>query len=82
MGQVRFVQRAAVEQQLAAGNLVLLTNVGVSSSGELLNCNAFDVSFNCCLRSIHCIWYFAAAVLSQLPACCPCLSHAAPSSQC
>ncbi len=44
MGQVRFVQRAAVEQQLAAGNLVLLTNVGVSSSGELLNCNAFDVS--------------------------------------
>ena len=44
MGQVRFVQRAAVEQQLAAGNLVLLTNIGVSSSGELLNCNAFDVS--------------------------------------
>lgn len=44
MGQVRFVQRAAVEQQLSAGNLVLLTNIGVSSSGELLNCNAFDVS--------------------------------------
>lgn len=44
MGQVRFVQRAAIEQQLAAGNMVLLTNIGVSSSGELLNCNAFDVS--------------------------------------
>ena len=50
MGQVRFVQRAAVEQQLAADNLVLLTNIGVSSSGELLNCNAFDVSSSssCC----------------------------------
>ena len=44
MGQVRCVQRGAVEQQLAAGNLVLLTNIGVSSSGELLNCNAFDVA--------------------------------------
>lgn len=44
MGQVRFVQRGAIEHQLAAGNLVLLTNIGVSSSGELLSCNAFDVS--------------------------------------
>ncbi len=44
MGQVRFVQRTAIEQQLVAGNLVLLTNIGVSSSGELLNCNVFDVS--------------------------------------
>ncbi|PSC67080.1 putative amino-acid acetyltransferase chloroplastic isoform X1 [Micractinium conductrix] len=44
MGQVRFVQRGAVEQQLAAGNLVLLTNIGVSSAGELLNCNSFDVA--------------------------------------
>lgn len=43
MGQVRFVQRGAIEQQLSAGNLVLLTNIGVSSSGELLNCNCFDV---------------------------------------
>lgn len=47
MGQVRFVQRAAVQAQLASGNLVLLTNIGVSSSGELLNCNAFDVSPGC-----------------------------------
>ncbi|KAL4437093.1 hypothetical protein ABPG75_004232 [Micractinium tetrahymenae] len=44
MGQVRFVQRGAIEQQLSAGNLVLLTNIGVSSSGELLNCNCFDVA--------------------------------------
>lgn len=43
MGQVRFVQREAVQQQLDGGNIVLLTNVGISASGELLNCNAFDV---------------------------------------
>ncbi len=47
MGQVRFVQRGAIEQQLSAGNLVLLTNIGVSSSGELLNCNCFDVRPPC-----------------------------------
>jgi acetylglutamate kinase len=41
MGMVRFVQRAAIAQQLSAGNLVLLTNIGVSSSGDLLNRNAF-----------------------------------------
>ena len=44
MGQVRYVQRTAVQQQLAAGNIVLLTNVGVSAAGELLNCNAYDAS--------------------------------------
>lgn len=57
MGQVRFVQRGAVEQQLAAGNIVLLTNIGVSSAGELLNCNAFDVrppaAWPLCAR--HCL---------------------------
>ena len=54
MGQVRFVQRGAMEQQLAAGNLVMLTNIGVSSSGELLNCNAFDVSRH---AALHCTWH-------------------------
>ena len=44
MGQVRFVQREAIRSQLDAGNIVLLTNVGVSASGELLNCNAYDVA--------------------------------------
>ena len=56
MGQVRFVQRGAVEQQLAAGNIVLLTNIGVGSAGELLNCNAFDVSAaTCCCAPACCI---------------------------
>jgi len=44
MGQVRFVQEGAIQQQLDAGNIVLLTNVGVSGSGELLNCNSYDVA--------------------------------------
>lgn len=45
MGQVRYVQRGAINEQLQAGNIVLLTNVGVSAAGELLNCNAYDVSW-------------------------------------
>eukprot|EP00887_Chlorella_sp_A99_P006685 scaffold3.g6685.t1 len=44
MGQVRFVQADAVNQQLQAGAIVLLTNVGVSASGELLNCNTYDIA--------------------------------------
>ena len=44
MGQVRYVQREAVIRQLDAGNIVLLTNVGASSSGDMLNCNSYDVA--------------------------------------
>ncbi|KAL4539240.1 hypothetical protein Ndes2526B_g02506 [Nannochloris sp. 'desiccata'] len=44
MGQVRFVQKDALRTQLDAGNIVLLNNVGVSASGELLNCNVYDVA--------------------------------------
>ncbi|KAL6782346.1 LCI8B [Auxenochlorella protothecoides x Auxenochlorella symbiontica] len=44
MGQVRYVKRDAVEVQLAAGAIVVLTNIGVTSSGELLNCNVYDVA--------------------------------------
>lgn len=44
MGQVRFVQTDAIHRQLDAGNIVLLSNIGISASGELLNCNIFDVS--------------------------------------
>lgn len=81
MGQVRFVQRAAVEQQLAAGNMVLLTNIGVSSSGELLNCNAFDVShaqgcscclsLSCWLQPHACVPATWSAEASTPPACFP-----------
>ena len=43
MGQVRFVQAEAINQQLQTGAIVLLTNIGVSANGELLNCNTYDV---------------------------------------
>jgi len=44
MGQVRFVQADAISKQLEAGNVVLLNNIGISASGELLNCNVYDVA--------------------------------------
>ena len=36
---VRFVDAAAINAQLAGGNIVLLSNLGYSAGGELLNCN-------------------------------------------
>jgi amino-acid N-acetyltransferase len=44
MGQVRFVQADAISKQLEAGNVVLLNNIGISASGDLLNCNVYDVA--------------------------------------
>ncbi|KAK2076622.1 hypothetical protein QBZ16_005382 [Prototheca wickerhamii] len=44
MGQVRYVRREAVAAQLDGGAIVVLTNLGVSSSGDLLNCNVYDVA--------------------------------------
>jgi len=43
-GQVRFVQRAAISKQLDAGNIVVLSNIGFSAVGEVLNCNIHDVA--------------------------------------
>lgn len=43
-GEVRFVDRKALRQQLDCENLVLLSNLGYSTAGELLNCNTFDVA--------------------------------------
>lgn len=43
-GSVRFVQAQAIHQQLDLGHLVLLSNLGYSASGEVLNCNTFDVA--------------------------------------
>ena len=42
-GSVRFVQADAVRRQLDAGSVVLLSNLGYSAAGEVLNCNIFDV---------------------------------------
>lgn len=43
-GSVRFVQHEALHQQLDLGHVVLLSNLGYSASGEVLNCNTFDVA--------------------------------------
>ena len=43
-GSVRFVQHEAIHQQLDLGHVVLLSNLGYSASGEVLNCNTFDVA--------------------------------------
>ena len=43
-GTVRFVQHEAIHQQLDLGHVVLLSNLGYSASGEVLNCNTFDVA--------------------------------------
>jgi hypothetical protein len=43
-GFVRFIDAAAVTKQLSHGNIVLLSNLGYSAGGELLNCNTYDVA--------------------------------------
>lgn len=41
-GVVRFVQTDAVRRQLASGCVVLLSNLGFSAAGEILNCDIFS----------------------------------------
>ena len=43
-GVVRFVQRDAVKYQLDIGNVILLSNLGYSTSGEVLNCDTYTVA--------------------------------------
>lgn len=43
-GSVRFVHSNAIQAQLKTKNVVLLSNLGYSAGGELLNCNTFDVA--------------------------------------
>lgn len=43
-GAVRFVHAPAIHAQLDVGNVVLLSSLGYSANGELLNCNTFDVA--------------------------------------
>lgn len=43
-GSVRFIQSEAVEYQLQNGNVVLLSNLGYSASGEPLNCDIYSVA--------------------------------------
>lgn len=43
-GSVRYVQAEAVKHQLNHGNIVLLSNLGYSTTGEPLNCDCYSVS--------------------------------------
>lgn len=43
-GVVRFVETASINRQLAAGYLVLLSNLGYSPAGEVLNCDVWAVA--------------------------------------
>lgn len=43
-GVVRFVQVDAIRRQLDSGNVVLLSNLGYSAAGEVLNCDAYTVA--------------------------------------
>lgn len=43
-GVVRFVQAQPVWRQLAAGNVVLLSSLGYSAAGEVLNCDIYTVA--------------------------------------
>ena len=43
-GLIRKVQREAIEEQLSQGNIVLLSNLGYSSTGEVFNLSAEQVA--------------------------------------
>jgi amino-acid N-acetyltransferase len=43
---VRFVLKDDITRQLDGGNVVLLSNLGFTAAGELLNCNTYDVGLN------------------------------------
>lgn len=43
-GQVRKIKTKAIEQQLVAGNIVMLSNLGYSLSGEVFNLSAEEVA--------------------------------------
>ena len=44
--QVRFVLKDDIARQLDLGNIVLLSNLGFTASGEVLNCNMYDVGLH------------------------------------
>ncbi|KAF8060080.1 NAGS2 [Scenedesmus sp. PABB004] len=45
-GEVRFVARDAIRRQLDNDNIVLLSNLGFTAGGEVLNCNTYDVGLH------------------------------------
>jgi len=43
-GEVRFIQGDNIEKQLKEGNIVVVSSIGFSAVGEVLNCNYQDVA--------------------------------------
>ncbi|GIL81500.1 hypothetical protein Vretimale_1003 [Volvox reticuliferus] len=52
-GEVRFVLKDDIRRQLDSGNIVMLSNIGFTAAGEVLNCNTYDVGLHaaCELRA-------------------------------
>ncbi|KAK9678456.1 hypothetical protein RND81_11G212800 [Saponaria officinalis] len=48
-GEVKKVDVARIRERLDAGCIVLVSNLGYSSSGEVLNCNTYEVATACAL---------------------------------
>jgi amino-acid N-acetyltransferase len=48
--QVRFIARDAIRRQLDNDNIVLLSNLGFTAAGEVLNCNTFDVGLHAAME--------------------------------
>ncbi|GAV67992.1 LOW QUALITY PROTEIN: Acetyltransf_1 domain-containing protein/AA_kinase domain-containing protein/DUF2215 domain-containing protein [Cephalotus follicularis] len=48
-GEVKKVDVARMRERLDGGSLVVLSNLGYSSSGEVLNCNTYEVATACAL---------------------------------
>jgi len=49
IGEVKKVDVARIRERLDAGCIVLLSNLGYCSSGEVLNCNTYEVAAACAL---------------------------------
>lgn len=45
-GEVRFVLKDDMRRQLEDSNVILLNNLGYSATGELLNCNVYDIGLH------------------------------------
>ncbi|XP_059456264.1 probable amino-acid acetyltransferase NAGS2, chloroplastic isoform X3 [Corylus avellana] len=48
-GEVKKVDVSRMRERLDAGCIVILSNLGYSSSGEILNCNTYEVATACAL---------------------------------
>lgn len=48
-GEVKKIDATRMRERLDGGSIVILTNLGYSSSGEVLNCNTYEVATACAL---------------------------------